>query len=351
MENKLPERELILPLSKLGIGGISSGLELGIEADLAIQDMLSSAWSLGIRYFDTSPSYGNGLGEIRTGSFLNGEHKDDYTISTKIGFRSDYDNRLSRTNKAARANPFSQKIGCYTALEIRRCIDRSLHRLGAEVIDIIFIEESEISRVNSDLSENFQYPHWEAAAELESIREEGIIKNWGISSGNINLILEYLKRYSPDYILLVSQYSLIDHVDALSRLFPICIAQNVNIIIGAPLNGGFLTGKPDYNYSSKGAPKGALERLKSIGRIAERYQVDLLTASLHFCAAPALVKAVICGARNAGQLREIVDCFSNRQIPMVFWEELKANGLIAEFAPIPQLDDVLERELFTNKKS
>lgn len=55
------------PIS-LGTSGIA-GLYHEVSYSEAM-DVLSAAWELGIRYFDTAPHYGQGLAERRLGDFL-----------------------------------------------------------------------------------------------------------------------------------------------------------------------------------------------------------------------------------------------------------------------------------------
>ncbi len=46
---------------------------------------VTSAWDLGIRYFDTAPLYGSGLSEIRMGEALSQYPRDEFVLSTKVG--------------------------------------------------------------------------------------------------------------------------------------------------------------------------------------------------------------------------------------------------------------------------
>ena len=48
--------------------------------------------------------------------------------------------------------------------------------------------------------------------------------------------------------LLASQYSLIEHANALNDVFPVARERNVNFVIGSSLNAGFISGSPRYNY-------------------------------------------------------------------------------------------------------
>ena len=54
-------------------------------SDDATFEALEAAWQSGVRYYDTAPHYGVGLGERRLGEFLRTKPRDEYVISTKVG--------------------------------------------------------------------------------------------------------------------------------------------------------------------------------------------------------------------------------------------------------------------------
>jgi aryl-alcohol dehydrogenase-like predicted oxidoreductase len=49
----------------------------------------------------------------------------------------------------------------------------------------------------------------------------------------------------------ISQYSLIDHGNALNQVFPAARAKNVFFVIGSSLNAGFISGGPRYHYGKE----------------------------------------------------------------------------------------------------
>src|SRR5262245_5656199 len=71
-----------ISITRIGFGcaRIHGGSELRASARL-----IEAALALGVRHFDTAPSYGGGLSETVLGSALAGVQ--DATITTKIGIR------------------------------------------------------------------------------------------------------------------------------------------------------------------------------------------------------------------------------------------------------------------------
>ena len=318
---------------RFGLGGVAIGNAFRPTTDRQAQEAMEGAWEAGVRYFDTSPWYGLGLSERRFGHFLHNQKREDYILSTKIG-------RLLKASKELpetmwqEPSPFDYEYD-YTAEGVRRSVEDSLQRLGIESIDIVFIHD--LSPDNGDMKDNwadyFKIAEKGAMPELTKMREEGLIKAWGLGVNTIEPILKTLEVADPDIFLSATIYSLIEHEDALNRLFPACEKHGVSIVAGAPLNSGFLAGIERYNYSTE-IPSAFLEKRDRISRIALDHGVDVRTAALQFSAAPAVVSAVIPGTRYADQAKANVASMKTK-IPAAFWEELKNEGHIAGNAPTP----------------
>ncbi|WP_026463762.1 aldo/keto reductase [Adhaeribacter aquaticus] len=324
--------------AKFGLGGVAAGNAFHINSNEAIEKAMEAAWNGGVRYFDTSPFYGYGLSERRMGLFLYGKNREDYILSTKIG-------RVFEPDPNFKVNPndiWKGKLNAkfkydYSAQGVRKSVEDSLQRLGLSSIDIVFIHD--LSPDNGNMGEKwteyFEQARKGAMPELTKMREEGIIKAWGMGVNRIEPILKAMEVADPNIMLSATQYSLIEHEDALNRLFPACEKKNVTIVSGAPLNSGFLAGKDRYNYSNN-IPEKHLAKRQKLMAIATKHQVDLRTAALQFCAAPAIVTSVIPGASSAQQAAANVASMKT-VIPKAFWQELKKEKLIANNAPEPKI--------------
>ncbi len=327
-----------LPAS-FGLGGVAAGNAFHINSNEEIENAMEAAWNGGVRYFDTSPFYGYGLSERRMGLFLYGKNKEDYILSTKIGrvFEPDPDFRINQEDIWKGKLNFKYRYD-YSADGVRKSVEDSLQRLGLASIDIVYIHD--LSPDNGEMGEQwtdyFEQARKGAMPELTRMREEGIIKAWGMGVNRIDPILKTLEVADPDIMLSATRYSLIEHEDALNRLFPACEKKNVPIVSGAPLNSGFLAGKERYNYSNN-IPEKYMAKRNKLTEIAKKHNVDLRTAALQFCAAPTIVTAVIPGASNGQQAAANVASME-AIIPKAFWQELKKEKLIAANAPEPKAD-------------
>ncbi|HEY5791758.1 MAG TPA: aldo/keto reductase [Chthoniobacterales bacterium] len=321
------------PPYRFGLGGVAIGNGFRPATDAEAGETLAAAWAGGVRYYDTSPWYGLGLSERRFGHFLHNQNRGDYVLSTKVGrvlSPSQPLGNLLWKNPA----PFKHTYD-YTAAGARRSIEDSLQRLGVERIDIVFIHD--LSPDNPDLGERwpeyFDIAAKGAMPELTKMREEGLIKAWGFGVNTIEPILRALNEGDPDIFLSATQYSLMHHEEEIARVFPACEKRGVSLVVGAPLNAGFLAGADRYDYRGK-MPEGFLAKRDRLSALAKEYGTDLRTAALQFCAAPAVVSSVIPGARSARQVTENIASMKVK-IPAAFWAELKREKLIAENAPTP----------------
>ncbi|MDY3317975.1 aldo/keto reductase [Riemerella anatipestifer] len=323
----------------LGLGGVPLAGAWKPTSEEDSLKTLEKAWELGIRYYDTSPRYGNGISERRFGVFLDGKPSDKYILSSKVG-------RILKPGVAPKEqikhlwkNPMNAVFNYdYTASGARKSIEDSLLRLGVQKLDFVFIHD--LNPANFGSKEEYQNYFEEAKKgaipELAKMKEEGIIKGWGFGINQPDAVLEALNFSQPDICLMATQYSLLDHKQALNKTFPTLQKNKVKIVLGSPLNCGYLAGNETWNYSPNPAPKEIAEKRKQLQAVAAKYSVDLRTAALQFAMAHPAVVSVLTGCRNAEQIyKNFISLHGNEIINKAFWGELKALGLIEKNAPTP----------------
>ena len=326
------------PPFKFGMGGVPLGNEFSVATDDDANAILEAAWSAGVRYYDVAPWYGLGLAERRFGYFLHNKNRSDYVLSSKVG-------KLLKASTTAHNRdlfPFSPSpndvVFDYTSPGIRRSIEDSLQRLGIDSLDIAFVHD--LSPDNKLLptpwEDQFKIAMTGAFPELTRMREEGIIKGWGLGVNRPEPILRLLEVADPDVCLLASQYSLIDHKNALNNVFPAAREKNVTLVIGSSLNAGFISGSPRYNYGKDSYKilAGYIEKRKKLRDAAGNHGVDLRTAALQFSAAPDVATALVVGVSREHQILEDYTSMQTK-VPAEFWAELKSQNLIEQSAPTP----------------
>ena len=333
-ENTTKKAPFKLP-HNFGLGGVALGNGFKPTTEQEAWATLEASWAAGVRYYDTSPFYGYGLSERREGNFLHTQKREDYILSTKVGRLLKASAKTPPAGLWKSPSPFSF-VYDYTASGIRRSVEDSLQRLGVQSIDIVYIHD--LSEDNADLGKDwltqFEIARKGAMPELTKMREEGLIKGWGLGVNTIEPILKTLQVADPDIFLSATQYSMMFHEDAIKRLLPACEKSGTSIVVGAPLNAGFLAGVDRYDYGDK-IPAGYVEKRSKMAAIAKAHGTDLRTAALQFSNAPASVAAVIPGARSAAQATAN-KLSMDAKIPADFWAELKKEKLIAANAAEPK---------------
>ena len=326
------------PPYRFALGGVPLGNEFSVVTDKVAYSILEAAWSAGVRYYDVAPWYGLGLAERRFGNFLHAKKRQEYVISSKVG-------KLLKASKTAQGHqcfPFSPSPNDvyfdYTASGVRRSIEDSLQRLGIDSLDMVFVHDLSPENIYLPTSweEQFEIARNGAFPELTRMRQEGLIKGWGVGVNGPEPILRTLEVADPDVCLLASQYSLIDHKHALNHVFPQVRRKGISLVMGSSLNAGFISGSPRYNYgmNSYKIPGDFILKRKRLREVAEAHGVDLRTAALQFSSAPDVAAALVVGASREQQILEDYTSMQTK-IPAEFWAELKSRKLIEENAPIP----------------
>lgn len=322
---------LMETIGALGFGAAPLGNLYTRVTDARAEETLSAAWAAGIRYFDTAPFYGTGLAEQRLGRALARHPRDDFVLSTKVGRLLVPDPSAPEVRQGYVGGlPFRIEYD-YSADGARKSIEASLSRLGLDRVDMVYIHD-----IAQDAHGDEWLRHYAEAANgamraLSDLKDEGVIRAWGLGVNRIEPCLMALRDAAPDVFLLAGRYTLLD-TSALDELIPACEEKGVRLVIGGPYNSGLLAGGTTFEYEQ--APADMLERTRRLASCCAHHGVPLKAAALQFCKAPAAVACVIAGSRSAGEVREN---WAMMHAPIVpeFWTDLKQRGLIPEHAPVP----------------
>src|SRR5262249_42538855 len=203
-------------------------------------------------------------------------------ISTKVGKLLKASPRIDSQSNFPYGNSPNNVVFDYTADGAKRSIEDSLQRLGIDHIDVVFVHD--ISSDNKLLPrpwpEEFAVALRGAFPPPAKRRDEGIIKAWGIGVTPPEPILRVMTESDPDVCLLASQYSLIDHANALNNVFPVARQRGVRFVVGSSLNAGFISGSARYNYGKNSwniLPDHIAKREK-LRSVANQFGVNLRAA-------------------------------------------------------------------------
>lgn len=145
--------------------GVSGPLATPLMSDRACDALIHQALAGGGAIFDTGPSYGGGLGEIRLGRAL-ARHTDAF-VMTKAG--------LIASGFKKRARDFSPE-------GLRSSIEASLQRLGRPAIDLLWLHGPDRSEITP-----------EVLSLLTELRDTGRVRHFGIA-GRTESMLDALEE-------------------------------------------------------------------------------------------------------------------------------------------------------------
>jgi len=131
------ERKVQLGLGLIGVGKPWGVVPNPVPSERDAVELLAFAFELGVRYFDTAPSYGDGVSEHRLGRFVNSLSPADrakVTIATKFG---------EHWNPAS-GEPYPD----HSFDSLTRSLERSMERLGR--IDVLQLHKTTPQALTSE---------------------------------------------------------------------------------------------------------------------------------------------------------------------------------------------------------
>jgi D-threo-aldose 1-dehydrogenase len=327
------------PPGPLGFGGASLGNMYEVVSDATAEAAVAAAWDTGVRHFDTAPVYGKGLGEHRLGRALRTRPRAEYVLSTKVG-------RLIRAGKAGslpvrgpsaaetsifmNGLPFEVEVD-YGYDAAIRSLEDSYQRLGVARIDIAYVHDLGADHLGNAWEEQFDLALNGSFRALSELRDQGIIKAWGLGNNVVEPCIRALERSDPDILQVAGRYSLLDQ-SALDRLLPMCEERGVPVVVGGAYNSDLLAGGGHYDYQT--ARPELVAKKDRIAAICRRHGVDIRSVALQFCAAHPAVCAVLPGTKRSYKARGNAELMA-AVVPPGVWQELRASHIIREDAPVP----------------
>ena len=320
-------------LPRLGFGGAAIGNLYAAMSDAAAGEVIETAIATGLRYFDTAPHYGFGLGESRLGAALVGR---DVVISTKVGRRLEPIRTQARQRHGfVNAAPF-EPVFDYSYDGVMRAFEDSLRRLRRERVDVLLAHD--LGRMTHGQA---HADHMRAFLDggylaMRALRDAGVVGAIGLGVNEQAVCEEALDHADFDVFLLAGRYTLLDQT-ALDGFLPRCERRGVGIIIGGPFNSGALVepaGGGPIHYDYAPASVEIVARVERLRQVCAAYGVPLAAAALRFPLAHPAVTSVIPGMATPGQVADAV-AWLEIDIPQALWDALRAEGLLRADAPVP----------------
>jgi len=298
---------------RLGFGAWAVG-GTGWGVATAESDRLAAvrrALELGITFFDTAPTYGDGASECLLGQALKAE-RDQVAIATKVGPRDDP----------------------------RRSLEGSLRRLATDYVDLIQLHEA--------------LEGWERRLEqLHTLQEQGKALGIGLCNATHRQLARALE-IAP-VVAYQGPYNLFDR-DVEQRELPLCRERHIAFLAYRPLAAGLLTGKylappefpaADHRHKIYWFKGREFDRRRTVvGRlapIAGQVNMPLSALALAWVLARPGVTTVLAGARSSQQVEQ--NLAGTRPLPPGTVADI--DRIVAEAFPPVRASDDLKRQAAT----
>lgn len=328
-----------LPFTTLGLGGAPLGDLFAKLGAAAARDTLEAAYEAGIRVFDTSPHYGNGLSESRIGAVLRERPRASYLLSTKVGRWMDaFAQPVAASGDVASpgfAGGFPHRARFdYSADGTLRSIEQSLLRTGLSSFDILMIHDCDVwTHGAAMIDQRFAEAMEGAYPVLDRLRAEGVVKAIGLGLNEADMCERFARAGDFDVMMLAGRYSLLEQ-PALASFLPLVTRKGIGVMLAGVFNSGILaTGAvPGAMYNYQPAPPSVLDRVRRIEVACRAHGVTLRQAALGFARAHPAVVTLVLGAVAADEVRaNVADVAA--EVPAALWASLKGEGLLDATAP------------------
>lgn len=315
-----------LELSEVGFGVWTVGTSWWgkIEEPQGI-NLLRQAYDLGVNFFDTGDTYGEGYGEEILAKALKTE-RHNIVIGTKFGY--DFYTHIVREGHQERPQKWTPGF-------VRYACEQSLRRLDTDYIDLYQLHNPKMDAIEDD----------ELYGTLDELVREGKILNYGFAIGpdigweeEGTAAIEYRDARAMQII-----YSILEQ-DPSRSWFPIAQERQTGLITRVPHASGMLDGTYTKDTVFEASDHRSHRRQEWLSAsLAKIAQLDFLTENLDatigqiaikFALSEDMVASVLPNITNLPQLEEFAAAPETEDIPQEFLDRLSelydANFLVEE---------------------
>lgn len=328
-----------LKFSAIGLGTVPIGEVYELIDETTAIATVEQACESGVRLFDTSPHYGNGIAESRLGAGLRRAPRSDIIVSTKIGRVMDPFARPAPRNPDVFSPGF---VGGYAHAPrfdysydgTMRSVEQSLLRMGLSEIDILLIHDCDVWTHGDDAGRRFKEAMDGAYRALDKLRSEKTVGAIGFGINEADTCVRFARAGDFDVAMMAGRYSLLIQ-NGLAEFLPLALEKKMGVMLAGVFNSGILaTGAiPGAKFEYAPAPPEIMERVRRIEAICATHGTSIRRAALHFAMAhPAVVSVVLGAARPAEVAANAAD--AEQAVPAGLWTDLKLAGLLDPSVPI-----------------
>ena len=265
-----------LHISELSLGCMSLPLNLS-EA----KEIIYAAIDAGINYFDTADLYDRGENEKNVGIALK-KHRQHIYLASKVG------NRWEEGKDGWKWDASPDYINA--------AIRDSLRRLQTDYLDLYQLH-------GGTTDDNLE----EVIDTFESLKKEGLIREYGISSIRPNVFVPFLQKSNA--VSNMMQFNIFD--ERASEFFEVIEKTDASVVTRGSIAKGLLTNEWRQRLGSyMGYEKSTAEEI--LQKIEQQYS-DVHAAALAFNLQYETIASTVIGARTTTQLKQNLDAYEKAQ--------------------------------------
>ncbi|MCY4578098.1 MAG: aldo/keto reductase [Chloroflexi bacterium] len=303
-----------LNLSEVGFGVWTVGTSWWgkIEEPQGI-NLLRQAFDLGITFFDTGDTYGEGYGEEILAKALKTE-RHDIVIGTKFGY--DFYANLVREGHQERPQKWTPGF-------VRYACEQSLRRLDTDYIDLYQLHNPKMDAIEDD----------ELFGTLDELVAEGKILNYGFAIGpDIGWEEEGIAAIEHrEAIAMQIIYSILEQ-DPARVWFPLAKEQQTGLITRVPHASGMLDGtytkdtvfdaSDHRSHRRQEWLNTSLSKIAHLDFLMESLDATIGQIAIKFALSGGMVASVLPNITNLPQLEEFAAASEEEDIPQEFLDRL-----------------------------
>ncbi len=302
-----------LEVSLLGMGGLFVSRAGGDDRERAYE-AVHRALELGVNFVDTAPSYLDS--EEVLGEALAGVSR-PVILSTKLG---------------GRPQPFDAR----NLDHLKYSFAQSLKLLGRDAVDILMVHEPDRPGQSDWWTdwESFTGPVTEYLAELKA---EGLIRFTGLGGTTAYVMAGICATGQYDVVLTAFNYSLLWR-EASIAVIPEAVRQDMGLIIGSPLQQGWLARRFDEEVGSgaKWLSPSRREQFRTLYGLLDELGMPITDLAIRWVISNPDVDTVLMGARSAQEVEMNVAAVNAGPLPDAVMARLEEIGAMVPFRPFDE---------------
>ena len=289
--------------------------------------------------FDSAGKYGAGLALETLGQALNDLKvpKDNLLISNKLGWK-----RAPLIGEPTFEKDVWKDLS-YDAVQdisyqgILTCFEEGNALLKGYDSQLVSIHDPDEYLDKADSPQDYEKRFadiLEGYAALEELKQAGKVKAVGVGSKNWKVIQKIYSQVKLDWVMIANSMTIYDHPEELFHFMSKLEKEGVGIINSAVFQSGFLVGGDYFDYQKM--DRNEPEHIKKYSwrtkffQICETHSVDPAHACIQFALQLPGVNSLALNSTSSNRIQANAK-YCETSVPDSFWEEMKAQKLIADY--------------------